>query len=97
MSIYNSSYSEANDNARTRRAKQILNAIITKHMSAAGYKTTIKTGCPATFIDPKPVAYHLDMGILFRSKTEFDFYHFFGVEIDDSHHATRTREKRRIA
>lgn len=94
MSIYNSSYSEANDNARTRRAKQILTQIITGGLSATGYKVMIKTGVPATFTDPKPVAYHLDMGILFRSKTEFDFYHFFGVEIDDSHHTTLKHEKK---
>ena len=94
MSVYDSSYSEANDSERTRRAKAILNQIITKHMAAAGYKTTIKTGCPATFIDPKPVCYHLDMGVLFRSKTEFDFYHFFALEVDDSHHATLKHEKK---
>lgn len=63
-------------------------------MAAAGYKTTIKTGVPATFTEPKPVCYHLDMGVLFRSKTEYDFYHFFGMEVDDPHHATPRHEKK---
>lgn len=94
MSVYNSSYSGANDSDRTTRAKSILQKIIPQQMNERGFKTTIKTECPAIFIDPKPVAYHLDLGVLFRSKTEYDFYHFFAVEIDDSAHATIRHERK---
>lgn len=61
-------------------------------MKERGFKTTIKQEVPATFSEPKPVAYHLDLGILFRSKTEYDFYHFFAVEVDDSSHDTVRHE-----
>lgn len=94
MSIYNSSYSGANDNERTRRAKTKLERIVREQMLVRGFKTWIKTEVPATFLDPRPVAYHLDLGVLFRSKTEFDFYHFFAVELDDSGHATFRHENK---
>lgn len=86
MSIYDSSYSGAHDNERTRRAKDKIQAIIKREMQNRGFKTWIKTEVPFTVIDPKPVCYHLDVGILFRKISEFDFYHFFGCEVDDKGH-----------
>jgi len=50
VSVYNSSYSGANDSDRTTRAKSILQKIIPQQMNERGFKTTIKTECPAIFI-----------------------------------------------
>lgn len=94
MSIYDSSRSEQGDSERTKRAKLHLSLLVKNELTARGYKAEIKTGVPATFTEPKPVCYHLDLGVLFRSKKEFDFYHFMGIEIDDSSHATLKHEKR---
>ena len=95
MSVYNSSYSGANDSDRTIRAKQKLVRIITEEMKERGFKTWVKTEVPATFMDPKPLCYHLDIGVLFRSVKEFDFYHFFALEIDWSvGHCTLHHDKK---
>lgn len=94
MSIYDSSLSGSHDNERTRKAKTYLQNIIKRQLTAKGFKCDVKTEVPATFTEPKPVAYHLDVGVLFRNPADFSFYHFFGCEIDDSSHATFKREKR---
>lgn len=87
MSIYNSSLSGANDNERTRKAKSRMTKIIKEQMATRGFKTWIKEEVPFTVVDEyKPICYHLDLGILFRKVDEFDFYHFFGCEIDDKGH-----------
>jgi hypothetical protein len=95
VSQYDSSHSGAGDSGRTTRAKAKLQRIITEQMRERGFKTYIKTEVPIIISDPKPVAYHLDMGVLFRSATEFDFYHFFAVEIDSpiGHRTTRQDKK----
>jgi hypothetical protein len=94
LSIYNSTYSGAGDSDRTKRAKAKLERIIKEQMTERGFKTWIKTECPATFTEPRPMCYHLDMGVLFRRTTEFDFYHFFAVEIDDKSHRTLRHDKK---
>jgi hypothetical protein len=82
VSEYDASHSGAGDSIRTTMAKHRLTRIITEQMRERGFKTWIKTEIPATFMDPRPMCYHLDMAVLFRAVKEFDFYHFFAVEID---------------
>lgn len=95
MSIYDSTNNISNESDRTTRVKLILTRIITNEMRNRGYKVDIREEVPAV-IDGKK--YHADLGVMFRSKTEFDFYHFFIVEIDwvIGHETFRADRKERI-
>lgn len=94
MSVYDASHSGDNDSDRTITAKKRLERIITEQMRIRGFKTFIKFEVPAIFLEPKPVCYHLDLGVLFRSVSEYDFYHFIAIEIDDKGHRTLRHDKK---
>ena len=94
MSVYDASRSGFGDSDRTTRAKKKLERIITEQMRERGFKTFVKFEVPATFSEPSPICYHLDIGVLFRSIKEFDFYHYFCVEIDDKSHRTKRHDKK---
>lgn len=93
MSIYDSSTPSRSDSFETKQAKRRIISVMEEQLNAKGFKTFIYTEVPATFTNPL-MCYHLDIGVLFRDKKEFDFYHFFAVEVDDSTHRTVTHEEK---
>lgn len=90
MSIYDSSHTAAGDSEITSRVKQSLISNINNVFMEKGFKTWIKDEVPALFDLP----YTADIAVLFRSKSEFDFYHFFIVEIDGYGHATKNKDRK---
>jgi hypothetical protein len=90
MSVYDASHTAEGDSEVTSRVKQSLINEIQHIFQQKGFKTWIKEECPALFDLP----YTADVGVLFRSKTEFDFYHFFIIEIDGYGHATKNKDRK---
>ena len=85
----------AGDSDATTRAKRRMSMLITDQFKKQGYKTVIKYEVPCTFPEKK---YHADIGILFRSRQDFDFYHFFIIEIDGKvGHGTHRKDVREEA
>jgi len=90
VSQFDSSHTNAGDSEVTTRVKQSLINEIQHIFQEKGFKTFIKEECPALFDLP----YTADIGVLFRSKSEFDFYHFFIIEIDGYGHATKNKDRK---
>jgi hypothetical protein len=90
MSIYDSSHTNSGDSRVTTRVKQSLINEIQHIFMEKGFKTWIKDEVPALFDLP----YTADIGVLFRSKKEFDFYHFFVIEIDGYGHGTANKDRK---